>query len=634
MDEENLGKLLQAFSNCNYIEFVKIFSMIHGFDATFAFLRNALTTIPAMAFKRNKEPSVKRQAIRSTWEGDEEDLWAAYNLQQQQQPQVTYDSDHGYSKQPSFKNRKFSDLPFEMVIYIFGMLKSTDLMGTSLVSKSWHRYSFVSTTSLNIDFSALTANGRCEELVERKIYKHSEYLKKIRCSKHPLFASLAINTILAHCRSVVDLQFYHCPGVTDTDVARLCTGLPHLRRMVLHSEQLTARAIESLAQSATLTEIELGGFSRVPCDAFSMLGRLTTLRSLDVSGVAKQRDFVVHLAKLTMLTGLRLRIASEATIAALPYLSNLHSLSIAEWEPSDTVVTTTSDAASRTTLVEQLLIDGSRLHFLAKCTSLTRLELAAPSDADFVVRDLVALRGLTGLRELDIDVSYEPQMAMSFVRAFETLTNIESLFLSSFNLSGDCWRAFTSMPALTALSMCCTAMDADSIARGFEHLGYCRALQRIAIINSTPDWIDIDVRSFSSILHCTELSQLRLGGSRGGGWVLSEAIFEVIGRMRVLQHLDTANSIGISESCFVHLSECRSLESLECGIKVSEETVRNAVAEWCGTGTLVNCPSLKKVTVDIRLPPTVSSEVTCNADSSSQLVSGGGSFNLIAKLTQ
>ncbi|EFA74638.1 hypothetical protein PPL_11606 [Heterostelium album PN500] len=100
--------------------------------------------------------------------------------------------------------------------------------------------------------------------------------------------------------------------------------------------------------------------------------------------------------------------------------------------------------------------------------------------------------------------------------------------------------------------------------------------------------------------------------------------------MQVLQHLDTSNSGGISERCFEHLSRCSSLESLECGLKISEETVRNAVAEWCGTGTLVNCPSLKKVVVDVKLPAIVTSEVTCDSQQTNN--SNNIAFNLVTKL--
>ncbi|EFA74637.1 hypothetical protein PPL_11605 [Heterostelium album PN500] len=219
MDEENLGKLLKSLSNCNYVEFVKIFSMIHGFDATFEFLRNGLTTIPFMAFKRKfwwgnnndeqsssstntvveeKPQKFKRQAIRSTWEDDEQS-WLSGPGANPSYPSgggMSYDSDHGYNRRSKYQRRtsapssfktqkhlKFSDLPYELIINIFGYLKTTDLLIASLVSHEWSRICFVSTIELNID----NRNDITDPIISKKIYRHSNYLKKIRCAS-PAFA--------------------------------------------------------------------------------------------------------------------------------------------------------------------------------------------------------------------------------------------------------------------------------------------------------------------------------------------------------------------------------------------------------------------------------------------------------------
>ncbi|GAM23754.1 hypothetical protein SAMD00019534_069290 [Acytostelium subglobosum LB1] len=489
--------------------------------------------------------------------------------------------------------------------------KAQDLRMTSLVSREWSRISFISTTELYIDNHNSPSS---EELISKRICKHSDYLKKIRCASTRSFGFVSIDTIIAHCHHLVDIQFYQCPAILDAQVELVCARLLHLRRLILHSDQLTSKTIDALALAKELRELELGGFSRLHPESFAKIGACQSLLSLDVSGIDLDVDFVRHLASCTTLRSLRLRIASEQSISRLPYLANLTTLSIAEWELNDDA----NNDDNKTNLL-----------FLTRLDALVKLELAsAICDPPMVIGDLSSImHSCHTLRELDLDISYH-LTEDTFVQVFQQLQALESLFLSSFNLSGNSWRGFSSLPRLKYLSMCCNFMDEQSINTGLVHLGQCRQLERFSIINSTQAWVTISAINFRSLLKCRDLSQLRLGGSRGGGWILDESIFAAIGNMKMLQHLDTTNSRGITEKCFEHLSQCTSLESLECGIKVSEETVGSAVAEWCGTGTLVNCPMLKKVVVDVRLPSLVNSEITCNTTQSTT----NSGFNLIAKL--
>eukprot|EP01132_Coremiostelium_polycephalum_P008422 gene8422-10341_t len=707
MDEENLAKLLQAFSNCNYIEFVKIFSMIHGFDATFEFLRNALTTIPFMAFKRKFwmfgsseeeqqqqqrnslaapisqtfEPSsnstspsptgnpLKRQAIRSTWEDDSNDeFWNGYKT-----PKVYYDSDYDYHKNPNIvdsqkkknnnyninnidKNKKFKsenqhqqqqqqqqqqhiqlknnlkrkksnqkrfiDLPFEVIIFIFSFLKCTDLPITSLVSKDWNRYSFVSTTELNIDNNRQLVST---EFVNKKIYKHSDYLRKLRCSQSKLFNNSSVRMVIEHCRNLMDVQLYHCQWIGDSEIELLASRLFKLTRIVLHSQNLTAKSLESLSQTK-LQEIELGGFSKVPLEAFSKLAKITTLTSLDLSGISKDQSMCSSIVGCKQLVSLRLGVASESDIRKLPFLDTLASLSVAEWELDQLTTTITNpETQSITTIVPANKNDGSGLGFLEQCKSLIKLELTGAED--FIIRDFSSLVCCAEtLKVLELDCAYSPYLEDDFHKIFPMLHRLEKLFISGFTLSGECWASFAKLPSLTHLSICCVKMNHHWINRGLEHLGTCEKLKRLSIINSTDQWINISEKSFSSLLRCRRhLMELRFGGSRGGGWVLNEGVFMSIGKLKVLQLLDLSNSRGVTEQCFAYLSQCPLLESLEGSISIDENTIRNTIAEWSGTGTLVNCPSLRKVSLDVKLPSFINSEITCPN-------SINRSFNLLAKL--
>ncbi|EGG18975.1 hypothetical protein DFA_02218 [Cavenderia fasciculata] len=741
MDEENLGKLLQAFSNCNYIEFVKIFSMIHGFDATFEFLRNALTTIPFMAFKRkfwwskedddnsssssnitsssssssptnhvfssNSENNVgsssssssaghnypnKRQAIRSTWEDDNNnDTWTNPDNNY-------YDSDTGYhrnaqklkstsssssftqpttsptstssssssstssssssndsslrKKRNSKRKLKFMDLPFELIISIFCFLKSTDLMVTSLVSREWNRFSFISTNELLID----NRNGTSLDIINRKIYKHSEYLKKIRCSHSIYFNSSSLHTIINHCRQVTDLQFYYCPNLHDSHIESICLSLPQLKRIVLHSNHLTSRTIDSLTKTK-LVNVELGGFANVAVEAFTKLGHIATLTSLDVSGIDRDSELIHSLTTCKRLRTLRLGVATEQTICRLPFLENLNWLSIAEWDVDE----------------QHDQNNGKYLNFLERCKKLKKLEFATATitsneqtqqqqtqnqqqqqiqpqqqqtqqneqtNQPITTQSSILIREISNLTqcweslcELDLDLSFDLEYHKEgdcsfFEMTLSRLVHLEILFLSSFNLDSSCWRAFSNLPLLRVLSICCTQMEgSESIGRGLGHIGSgCPSLQKLSLINSTSKWIEIPPKSFAQLPNCQELTQLCIGGSRGGGWILNEQIFLSIAKMSSLQQLDTSNSLGVNEECLEYLRHCQSLESLECGIRLEEDMVRSAIAEWCATKTLSNCKSLKNVVVDLRLPSTIYDQPCLSFNPKS-------SFQFIAKIS-
>ncbi|KAF2072261.1 hypothetical protein CYY_006415 [Polysphondylium violaceum] len=733
MDEENLTKLLQAFSSCNYIEFVKIFSMVHGFDATFEFLRNALTTIPIMAIKRKffgggnndqqlqqqqqqlqQQPIVeedrptKRQAIRSTWEEEDNEnnqFWT---------PKIFYDSDVDYhknrlghkNKSPNNNNNRISsspssssppspsspysppnqilnqrknslnssnlknnfvnsqkskhiynsnnkyytpinnnsnsskvyrkkirssrisnieELPFEVIVYILSFLKYSDILIVSLVSKEWNRYSFVATTELTIE----NRKNLSVEIVNRKIYKHSNYLKKIRCCQLKYFNQQSISMITEHCRNLNDIQLYNCTLIGDAEIDILCKNLTKLTKIVLNSEIVSSKTLDSLCHSK-LQEIELGGFSKVPYESFSKLGELSTLKSLDLTGIVnKSADHLCQqISNCKNLTSLRLREASEHAISLLPFLGNLVQLSIAEWLRPEIAPTTTTnqETMSVVTTVSSSVKANSTFQFLDKCKKIENLEISGHKD--FILKDLNHVLSVANtLKVLDFDFSYCSDLDEKFYPMMSQLTRLERLFISKFNLSGDCWGAFSILPNLHTLSICCVKMNNHWINRGLEHLGACESLQKLSIINSTEHWITISEKSFSSLLKSSDnLFELRLGGSRGGGWILNEGVFMTIGKFKSLQLLDLSNSRGITESCFVYLSECLNLESLEGAIKVDENTLRSTIAEWCGTGTLVNCPSLRKVSIDLQLPSFINSEIAPE--------NGGGTFNLMAKISK
>ncbi|KAN0023627.1 hypothetical protein ACTFIV_008014 [Dictyostelium citrinum] len=745
-DEENLTKLLQAFSNCNYIEFVKVFSVVHGFDATLEFCKNCFVSLPFMALKRKfgmyddekdqppqqqqLEPPPKRQGIRSTWEDD--------SRQEYWKPKILYDSDDYFQKYKennnnnnnnnkniinnnnnnnsiinnsnnrintlgqinnninsdinninnnnlnrsinnsnninivnsnnSIINNNFNfnqqppqrrsskkrlkpassyttcieDLPFEVLIHIFSFLKYSDILIVSLVCKEWNSHSLVATTELTIE----NRKALSVDLVNRRIYKHSNYLKKIRCCQCKLFNSQSIRMIIDNCVSLSELQLFNCQLIKDAEIELVCSKLPKLTKMVIHSENLTFKSLESLSRSK-LQEIELGGFSRVPIEAFGKLSEIQTLRKLDVSALlgknANQLTF--ELGKCTNLTSLRLGSATESSLANLPFLGNLTLLSIGEWRLEDVEHTTTNqETMSTVTTISSSSSDGGCLRFLDQCKKIEKLEITGSED--FILRDLSYIHGIADtLKVLDLDFSYCNELdGKEFKKVFSSLVRLESLFISKFNLSGECWEAFSKMPNLYALSICCVKMNTNWVNRGLEHLGHCRNLQKLSIINSTEHWIDINDKSFSNLLQPRggssfnhgsfqkNLLELRLGGSRGGGWVLNEGVFRSIGQLKSLQSLDLSNSRGISEQCFIHLSNCPDLESLEGSIRVEENIVRSTIAEWCGTGTLINCPSLRKVSIDVKLPHFINSEI--RSPNNLQQTTTNNGFNLMAKISK
>ncbi|KYQ90592.1 hypothetical protein DLAC_09220 [Tieghemostelium lacteum] len=727
MDEENLARLLQAFSNCNYIEFVKIFSMIHGFDATFEFLRNALTTIPFMAFKKKfwmfggddeknptpKEstapnPPTKRSHIRSTWEDEnDQEFWNTYKppIQPQppQSPNIYYDSDHDYHKnrnsnspktsksniniksnspQPqqqqqqqqliqknNFNNSKYSnnnnninnnklnnsnnistdikmknvnnlttkqarnahkkknymkniqELPFELIIFIFSFLSSSDLLQASIVSREWSRYSFVATSELIID----NRKSMTVDIVNKKIYKHSDYLKKIEFSQSKIIGYSSVRMIVDHCRNLQDLEFHHCPLINDSEIDLVCTLLMKLQKIVIHSESLTVKTFESLCKSPRLEAVQLGGFSRLPLETFQKLSEIKNLQSLDVSKIAKVLCSAIK--GCVKLTSLRLSIATESTIASLPFLSQLEMLSIDEWDLEDEVQSQNQDTNSMVITVPTQESDGSYLKFLEKCNRLVKFEITGSDD--FVIHNFSTLLIIQNtLRVLDLDLSYGGGgIEENFRYVIPHLYQLESLFITKFSLNGETWEAFSRLPKLHNLSLCCNKLNSHWLNRGIEHISKCKSLERISIINSTEHWIDISEKSFASLSNLSnQLLELRLGGSRGGGMILNEGVFMTIGKISTLKTLDLSNSRGISEQCFIHLSQCSSLEYLEGSVKIDEQIIQNTVAEWCGTGTLVNCPSLRKVSFDIKLPSYLNSEISCP--------NSLNSFNLITKLSQ
>lgn len=457
--------------------------------------------------------------------------------------------------------------------------------------------------------------------------------------------------IIDNCVSLCELQLFNCQLIKDAEIELVCSKLPKLTKMVIHSENLTHKSIESLSRAPKLQEIELGGFSRVPIEAFGKLSEIQTLRKLDVSALlgknANQLTF--ELGKCTNLTSLRLGSATESSLANLPFLGNLTLLSIGEWRLEDVEHTTTNqETMSTVTTISSSSSDGGCLRFLDQCKKIEKLEITGSED--FILRDLSYIHGIADtLKVLDLDFSYCNELdGPAFKKVFSSLVRLESLFISKFNLSGECWDAFSKMPNLYALSICCVKMNTNWVNRGLEHLGHCRNLQKLSIINSTEHWIDISDKSFSNLLQPRggtsfnhgsfqkNLLELRLGGSRGGGWVLNEGVFRSIGQLKSLQSLDLSNSRGISEQCFIHLSNCPDLETLEGSIRVEENIVRNTIAEWCGTGTLINCPSLRKVSIDVKLPHFINSEIRSpnNLPIQQQQTKTNNGFNLMAKISK
>ncbi|KAM9994014.1 hypothetical protein ACTFIZ_012000 [Dictyostelium cf. discoideum] len=731
-DEENLTKFLQAFSNCNYIEFVKVFSVVHGFDATLEFCMALKRKFGIFDDEKEVQPQQKpepspQRPEKSTWEND--------SIQEYWKPKILYDSDDYFQKykenynnnnnnvinnnnkniinnsnnrinnlsqinnnmnsninninninssnsnninfvnsnnsiinnnfnfnqQPpqrrsskkrlklasSYRTCSIEDLPFEVLIHVFSFLKYSDILIVSLVCKEWNSHSLVATTELTIE----NRKALSVDLVNRRIYKHSNYLKKIRCCQCKLFNSQSIRMIIDNCVSLCELQLFNCQLIRDPEMELVCSKLPKLTKMVIHSENLTHKSIESLSRAPKLQEIELGGFSRVPIEAFGKLSEIQTLRKLDVSALlgknANQLTF--ELGKCTNLTSLRLGSATESSLANLPFLGNLTLLSIGEWSLEDVEHTTTNqETMSTVTTISSSSSDGGCLRFLGQCKKIEKLEITGSED--FILRDLTYIHGIADtLKVLDLDFSYCNELdGQAFKKVFSSLVRLESLFISKFNLSGECWDAFSKMPNLYALSICCVKMNTNWVNRGLEHLGHCRNLQKLSIINSTEHWIDISDKSFSNLLQPRggtlfnhgsfqkNLLELRLGGSRGGGWVLNEGIFRSIGQLKSLQSLDLSNSRGISEQCFIHLSNCPDLETLEGSIRVEENIIRSTIAEWCGTGTLINCPSLRKVSIDVKLPHFINSEIRSpnNLQIQQQQTKTNNGFNLMAKISK
>ncbi|EGC38912.1 hypothetical protein DICPUDRAFT_96758 [Dictyostelium purpureum] len=690
MDEENLTKLLQAFSNCNYIEFVKVFSVVHGFDATMEFCKNAFYhwSVNRVKFWGNNnsnnnnnnsnnngnntngnsntstgstlvdERPAKRQAIRTEWEDPNYQGFvfdydtnfspstrsfnsSSDNHSSNSNNSINSINNNGnnvrrtskgkrpmsYYRQRSITN--IQDLPNEIKLLIFSFLKYSDILVISLVSKSWNEYSLRATTELTVE----NKRALVGDIVNRRIYKHSNYLKKIKSCHCKLFNNTSIRVIIDNCTNLNELQLIKCQYIVDSDIELVISRLPQLKRLALHSDvNFTSKTFDSLSRSK-LEEIELGGFTRVPLDSFSKLSEIPTLKALDLNGITTRdaKELCRQISGCIHLKQLRLQVATESSMALLPFLGNLTLLSIAEWVLEDVVTTTTNQETQSIVTTISHNSSGSSFSFLQQCKKMENLEITGSTE--FVLKDLSSLYSVADtLRVLEFDFQYSNELDdHQFKKVFSSLTKLERLFISKFNLSGECWEAFSKIPNLYNLSLCCIKMNNLWVNRGLEHLSNCKNLQKLSIINSTDQWIEINEKSFESLLKPTSsfinhLIELRLGGSRGGGWLLNENIFRTIGEFRSLQLLDLSNSRGINEHCFEYLSKCTELECLEGSIRAEENTFKSTIADWCGTGTLVNCPALRKVSIDIKLPHVFNSEI--------KNIENNRSFNLMAKISK
>ena len=377
-------------------------------------------------------------------------------------------------------------------------------------------------------------------------------------------------------------------------LAELPWGSVRITGVDLSGSKITDAQIDQFTQLHDLTELNLANCSRLTQAGFGELGRLVSLRRLNLKDTdfsdtdawrLKSLDLLQHLdlqgttvsdasftviGRLPALTSLRIgRFVTDAGLFGLQASPRLESLHV---HYNSHISDQGLEYLSKLPRLQQLAlyrcteITDQGVERLGQLSQLTELTLICPRVTD---RGLYHLGQLTQLHRLDL---YTTQVKGASLRKLSGLQNLECLNLARTQLDDEGILNMPPLPKLNELNMKFTQIT----DRGLEALKRLPALQRLVLINANISGeglahlhdlakleeldlhnASLDANQIAGIQDMQQLRVLDLGNTE----VTDDSLAFLQGMDR-LERLNLSRNLAISDAGLRHLTGLTQLKQL------------------------------------------------------------------------
>jgi Leucine-rich repeat (LRR) protein len=313
-----------------------------------------------------------------------------------------------------------------------------------------------------------------------------------------LLGTLVTDDGLKHLRDLTQMEDLDLYGVRVTDAGvehlRNMTGL---RRLNMLGGQITDASAETLSQFRELRELNLYR-SKITDAGLTRLQSLKNLEMLDLrySGVtsAGVQSFRVAVprCKVTFVDSAPRRSTSNSST---PQGSS--EAAIAKWIESLGGQVRMSGASIQAISLARVAFDDKRLEFLAKLSSLERLNLDGTDVSDL---GLPTIAKLTGLRDLSLNFTSISDRGLS---ALGPLQKVRRLMLAGTQITGAAFSRLAGWTELRELDLTSAPVTNEAM----PHIGKMTNLERLLLSYS-----DVTDEGLEPIAKLTNLAVLDLHG--------------------------------------------------------------------------------------------------------------------------
>jgi internalin A len=223
-----------------------------------------------------------------------------------------------------------------------------------------------------------------------------------------------------------------------------------------------SEAVDLVAQLPALRKLVLADrLDPLPADAWKKIGRLTTLRDLDLSQTAIDDDGMAHIGRLHNLRSLNLSetIVGDAGAQHLRNMPGLEVLYLSETNVGDDGLAALAGLTRLRTLgLTETSVTGAGLKHLAALTSIETLFLSG-TDVDDRIGEIVA--GMSRLESFDADDTKLTDASGAIMFTSPALTTIS---LHGTRIGSQTLAAVAELPKLTELDVRSTLLKAGDIS--------------------------------------------------------------------------------------------------------------------------------------------------------------------------